>query len=57
MPPRRSLRKLELDYADLQQAWRRVLDTERLDWTRLVQIHGELLLIERCFRLHRRSLL
>jgi hypothetical protein len=56
MPPRRSLQQLALDYAGLQQAWGRVLSNEPIAWTRLVEIHGELLLIERCLRLHHRSL-
>jgi hypothetical protein len=56
MRPRRSLQQLELDFADLQWAWRLVLDNEPIAWERLVEIHGELLLIERTFRLHSRDL-
>ena len=56
MRARRSLQQLELDYEDLQCAWRMTLDVEPVAWDRLLQVHRELLIIERTFRLHARSL-
>ena len=56
MRARRSLQQLELDFADLQCAWRISLDTDPILWERLAVIHSELLLIERIFRLHTREL-